>query len=129
VTKPCDAISLVTTIKYLFANRELDSRLTGDHEMEVLLHGRKFTLNPSNSQMLDFLISTYKLRLNKVINCHNLIIALQELNDQLEQKIEDRTRELTAAESIINTVRRTLNRSGSRLKGGHGQPFFYDVSR
>ena len=60
VTKPCDAVSLATTIKYLFANRELGSRLNGNPEMEVLLHGRKFTLSPGKSQMLDFLISTYE---------------------------------------------------------------------
>jgi two-component system CheB/CheR fusion protein len=108
VTKPCDAISLVTTIKYLFANQKLGSRLTGGHEMEVLLHGRKFTLNPSNSQMLNFLISTYETAVEQGHKLSQSYITLQELNDQLEQKIEERTRELTTAESIINTVREPL---------------------
>jgi len=127
VTKPCDAISLVTTIKYLFANRELDSRLTGDHEMEVLLHGRKFTLNPSNSQMLDFLISTYETTVEQGHKLSQSHIALQELNDQLEQKIEDRTRELTAAESIINTVREPLIALDQDLRVVTVNRSFYDV--
>jgi two-component system CheB/CheR fusion protein len=108
VAKPCDAISLVTTIKYLFANQKLGSRLTGGHEMEVLLHGRKFTLNPSNSQMLNFLISTYETAVEQGHKLSQSYTTLQELNDQLEQKIEERTRELTTAESIINTVREPL---------------------
>jgi two-component system CheB/CheR fusion protein len=108
VAKPCDAISLVTTIKYLFANQKLGSRLTGGHEMEVLLHGRKFTLNPSNSQMLNFLISTYETAVEQGHKLSQSYTTLQGLNDQLEQKIEERTRELTTAESIINTVREPL---------------------
>jgi two-component system CheB/CheR fusion protein len=108
VTKPCDAISLVNTINYLFANQKPDSRLTGDREIEVLLHDRKFTLNPSNSQMLNFLISTYETAVEQGHKLSQSYIALQELNDQLEQKIEERTRELTTAENIINTVREPL---------------------
>jgi PAS domain S-box-containing protein len=104
VTKPCDAVSLATTIKYLFANRELGSRLTGDHEMEVLLHGRKFTLSPGNLQMLDFLISTYETAVEQGYKLSQSHIALQELNDQLEQKIEERTRELTDAEERFKTM-------------------------
>ena len=108
VTKPCDAISLVTTIKYLFANQKLGSRLTGGHEMEVLLHGRKFTLNPSNSQMLNFLISTYETTVEQGHKLSQSYTTLQDLNDRLEQKIEERTLELTTAESIINTIREPL---------------------
>jgi two-component system CheB/CheR fusion protein len=104
VTKPCDTVSLTNTIKYLFANRELGSRLTGDHEMEVLLHGRKFTLSPSNSQMLDFLISTYETAVEQGHKLSQSHTALQEFNDQLEQKIEERTRELTAAEERFKTM-------------------------
>jgi two-component system CheB/CheR fusion protein len=108
VTKPCDAISLITTINYLFANQKLDSRLTGGHEMEMLLHGRKFTLNPSNSQMLNFLISTYETTVEQGHKLSQSYITLQDLNDRLEQKIEERTLELTTAESIINTIREPL---------------------
>jgi two-component system CheB/CheR fusion protein len=108
VTKPCDAISIVTTINYLFANQKLDSQLTGGHEMEVLLHGRKFTLNPSNSQMLNFLISTYETTVEQGHKLSQSYITLQDLNDRLEQKIEERTLELTTAESIINTIREPL---------------------
>ncbi|MDO8688039.1 MAG: response regulator [Dehalococcoidales bacterium] len=104
VTKPCDAVSLTNTIKYLFANRELGSRLTGDHEMAVILHGRKFTLSPSNSQMLDFLISTYEAAVEQGHKLSQSHTALQELNDQLEQKIEERTRELTVAEERFKTM-------------------------
>jgi two-component system cell cycle sensor histidine kinase PleC len=127
VTKPCDAVSLVTTIKYLFANRELGSRLTGDHEIEVLLHGRKFTLNPSNSQMLDFLISTYETAVEQGHKLSQSHTALQEVNDQLEQKIEERTRELTAAESIINTVREPLIALDQDLRVVTVSRSFYDV--
>jgi two-component system CheB/CheR fusion protein len=108
VAKPCDAISLVTTIKYLFANQKLGSQLTGGHEMEVLLHGRKFTLNPSNSQMLNFLISTYETTVEQGHKLSQSYTTLQDLNDRLEQKIEERTLELTTAESIINTIREPL---------------------
>ena len=108
VTKPCDAVSIVTTINYLFANQKLDSQLTGGHEMEVLLHGRKFTLNPSNSQMLNFLISTYETTVEQGHKLSQSYTTLQDLNDRLEQKIEERTLELTTAESIINTIREPL---------------------
>jgi len=104
VTKPCDAVSLANTINYLFANRELAPRLTGDHELEVLLHGRKFTLSPGNSQMLNFLISTYETAVEQGHKLAQSHTELQELNDQLEQKIEERTRELIDAKERFKTI-------------------------
>jgi len=60
ITKPYEAAYLIGRIRRLLDNRALRSSRKVDMGVEVLLMGKRFTINSEREQMLDLLISTFE---------------------------------------------------------------------
>ncbi len=96
VVKPYDENYLLTRINHLLTNMEL--RKSDKVQMGVSIHfaGRNHVINSDRRQILDLLLSTFE---SAVQQCHELKKAkaeIEKMNEQLEEKVAERTAALTA---------------------------------
>jgi two-component system cell cycle response regulator len=94
LTKPFDPIHLLTRIEYLLAH---PVKLTGrPQSLEAVIGGQNATVQSQPQQIMNLLLATYE---QAVQQNRSLRLAQQELrdaNEQLEQRVADRTLKLTA---------------------------------
>ncbi|MEK6759526.1 MAG: PAS domain S-box protein [Deltaproteobacteria bacterium] len=116
VTKPYDEGYLLRKISALledpcqFTNNPETRATEFDHE------GRHYSIRSGRGQTIGFLLSTYE---NAVIGNKNLIKAqeeLQILNDELEKKVTERTKTLTAEVAERRHAEESLRESEERIR-------------
>jgi two-component system, cell cycle sensor histidine kinase and response regulator CckA len=96
VTKPHDNDYLISRIRYVMANRHLRSLETARISLEIVVGGRKHMITADRLQILHLLLSTYEsavLRNKQLIHVQE---ELRRLNENLEEKVRERTAALTA---------------------------------
>src|SRR5439155_13157287 len=96
VTKPYDPAILVARIEYLLANVHLGNREKVQTSMEVFLAGRKHVITSDRAQILNLLLSTYEAAVQKNGQLAQARDELAKLNQQLEEKVMERTASLAA---------------------------------
>lgn len=85
MTKPYQEEMLFDKIEKIFAKNPEDP------SNEIYFEGQKYTISAKKEQILDFLISIYEAAVNKNKELFQAQEQLREMNDQLEQKIKERT--------------------------------------
>jgi len=96
ITKPYDEELLMSRIEHIVLNRELRAGATTQVVVDVVLGGEKYSITPERQQIVDLLISTYELAVQKNLELMRVQKELNALNERLEEKIEERTTELKA---------------------------------
>lgn len=91
ITKPYDEKYLLSRIHYILINRELRKSEKMQIGVEVFFSGQKFVITSERQQILDLLLSTYETAVQQNIELARIRDELKALNEQLEQKVEDRT--------------------------------------
>jgi putative nucleotidyltransferase with HDIG domain len=91
VTKPYRDRNLLSLIGYLLANRGLRDAPKMRTGMEIVLGDRKYLITAERQQILDLLFSTYETAVQKNEELVRVQKDLQALNEQLEQRVEERT--------------------------------------
>jgi PAS domain S-box-containing protein len=95
ITKPYDEGTLLARVHYLLANVHLRSHETPQINMEIFLAGQRHVITAGRAQILNLLLSTYEAAIQKnreLARAHN---DLEKLNEQLEEKVAERTASLT----------------------------------
>ena len=91
ITKPYDEKYLLSRIRYILLSRELHLADQMDMGIEIYFAGQKYYINSDRQQILNLLLSTYEtavLKNNELLATQE---ALKELNEQLEERVAERT--------------------------------------
>ncbi|OGR08465.1 MAG: hypothetical protein A2511_16110 [Deltaproteobacteria bacterium RIFOXYD12_FULL_50_9] len=95
IVKPYDEGHLLARIKHILLNRELPENLQTQLGVEIHFAGQRYFITAEKKQILDFLISTYENAVQKNTELVKVQEKLELLNEELEQKVERRTVDLT----------------------------------
>ncbi len=96
ITKPYEENNLLARVHYLLANIHLRNQESMQISMEVFLAGQRHVITSSRAQILNLLLSTYEAAVQKnreLARAHN---DLARMNEQLEEKVVERTASLSA---------------------------------
>ncbi len=102
-TKPYDDKYLISKIETLLTVSKQGEEIN-TKELEVRFAGERYVIHAGRRQILNFLLSTYE---NSVQQNADLILMhreLQLLNEQLEARVLERTRELQASEENFRAL-------------------------
>ncbi len=91
VTKPYNEDYLFARIQYLLANENLHETTRVQVGLEVTFAGRKYFITSDRLQVLNLLLSTYETAVQKNNELTKVKDELRVLNEQLEQKVKERT--------------------------------------
>lgn len=96
IMKPYDERYLLSRIQYLQSNAELRKDMTAEMGIRVYFAGEHFFINAERLQILDLLLSTYENSYNQNCELIKTRNELNALNDELENKVLERTAKLDA---------------------------------
>jgi signal transduction histidine kinase/DNA-binding response OmpR family regulator len=112
ITKPFHEKYLLSRIQNIIINEELRKERTSEMGMEIFFADNKYFITSNRLQILDLLLSTYENSVQKNIELiqtnKKLQVAqneLRELNKKLEEKVEERTRNLKRLNLVLNAIR------------------------
>ncbi len=91
VPKSCNADYLFDLIHYLIDNNKHESNTQTPTCMNVTFGGNEYNVTSSRIQIINLLLSTYEIAIQKNSELLAAQCELRELNNYLEQKVEDRT--------------------------------------
>lgn len=103
-TKPYDDAYLLTKIKSLISSQYDENKNWDINGIDVNFAGDRYVVKSNRRQILTFLLSTYE---NAVQQNHDLIMMQRELqiiNEQLEEKVRERTEELQSSEENFRAI-------------------------
>lgn len=115
-TKPYDESYLLTRVESLLKNPCQFKNNPADKTTEFEHGGKRYFLRAGRGQTMSFLLSTYE---NAVLQNKSLIKAqeeLQALNEQLEKKVSDRTKALSAEVAERRQAEKSLSESEERFR-------------
>ena len=116
ITKPYDEKYLLSRIHYILINRELRKSEKMQLGVEVFFSGQKFLITSERQQILDLLLSTYETAVQQNIELARIRDELKSLNEQLEQKVEERTAMLKVEIEERKKIEMDLRKSNRALK-------------
>jgi CheY-like chemotaxis protein len=96
IIKPYNDRYLLSRVRYMLANRELRQHGRTEMGVEVLFGGKKYFINSERQQILDLLLSTYETAVERNKELIRVQQELSTLNEQLEEKVQERTAALIA---------------------------------
>jgi two-component system cell cycle sensor histidine kinase/response regulator CckA len=91
ITKPYDEKFLLSRIQYLILNRELRKREDVQMAIQVSFAGEKYNITSDRLQILNLLLSTYEVALQKNMELTTAHNELRRLNERLEELVKERT--------------------------------------
>ncbi len=96
VTKPYDEIHLLARIDYLLSNLHLRDQERSRVSIDVVFGGQNHVITSDRAQILNLLLSTYETAVQKNRELAKTRDDLARLNEQLEDKVTQRTASLAA---------------------------------
>lgn len=94
IVKPYDEKYLLSRIQYLITNRELRKSTRAEMGINVFFAGENYFITAERMQILDLLLSTYENAYKQNLELHEIQETLRELNEQLEERVAERTSSL-----------------------------------
>lgn len=94
ITKPYDEEYLLSCINQILMNQEITRSEKFKGSLEFFFAGKKYFINSQRQQILSFLLATYETAVQKNLELIQAQDELRMLNEQLEEKIEERTGQL-----------------------------------
>ncbi len=97
ITKPYDDDYLVSQLQNTLASRSVRTGGSGEADStDIVYGGERYSIRAERQQMLDLLLSVFAAAVQKNNELQQAQDDLQRLNEQLEQKVLDRTAALIA---------------------------------
>lgn len=103
IGKPFAEDYLHARIRHVIANRDLSARDKGGRGIEISHDGRTHLINAERPQILDLLLSVYEVAVRRNEDLIRAQAELRTLNNELEQKVSDRTRLLEESNKSLDT--------------------------
>ena len=97
ITKPYADDYLLSHVEHIIANRKIYKSERVRIGVEIMFAGKRRFITADQQQMLTLLISTYEAAVMKNKELILMQEELQTMNDQLEEMVEERTKELLKA--------------------------------
>ena len=106
ITKPCNEQFLLSRLQYILANQQLRKTPPTDGSIEIFFSGQKYRFASDPMQIIDLLLSTFDNAIQKNLELERANreqvksqLELKKLNEQLEQRVRERTRKLAISEA------------------------------
>lgn len=96
ISKPYEDEHLLSNISYILTNKALRKETPQDRDIEVIFGGQRYFITSNRHQVLDFLLPVFETAVRKNSSLIAAQKELKALNEQLEEKVEERTSLLTA---------------------------------
>lgn len=97
IVKPYEENFLLSRIKYVLANQEIRRCASSQMGIEILFRGKSYFLNSERVQMIDLLLSTYEVAIQRNHEYQDANEELKKIKNELEMRVKERTAELSAA--------------------------------
>jgi len=97
ITKPYSEAYLISHIEQIIENRKIHFTNRVSFGIEIMFGGKQRLINADQQQMLTLLMSTYEAAIAKNQELLKIQEQLQNMNNQLEELVAIRTRELLLA--------------------------------
>ena len=91
LTKPYEGNYLLSRLRYFLINQELRRTDSIHMGLEIFFQGQKFLIDSDRMQILNLLLSTYEAAVQKNRELTKVQEELRNLNEQLEERVEQRT--------------------------------------
>ncbi len=113
LTKPCNEEQLLAKINAILAN-PADNK--SENPLEVTLSDKRYVITSNRQQILNLLLFTYENTVQKNRELTEVQNELKKLNEQLEEKVEERTGELKTEISERKRIEESLKKANEKLK-------------
>ncbi|MCJ7812164.1 response regulator [bacterium] len=113
VTKPYDEKHLLSKVKSILET-SFDEQNNG--ELEVKIEGKRYVITSNRQQILNLLLCTYERAVQQNRELIKVQDQLKILNEQLEEKVEERTAELRTEIAERKRIEKILQLANERLK-------------
>ncbi|HBG06507.1 MAG: hypothetical protein A2075_00620 [Geobacteraceae bacterium GWC2_58_44] len=115
ITKPYDDDYLLTLIKQMLMDRELQDGSSGEG-ITITFAGQKYYITSDRQQILSLLLSTYETAVQKNTELLSIQRSINELNEQLEERVAARTASLMREVEERKRAEETLSEVTRRLQ-------------
>jgi two-component system, sensor histidine kinase and response regulator len=96
IVKPYDEPFLLSRIRFILANQQLREVERAQMGLEIFFAGQRYFITSDRLQILNLLLSTYEAAIQKNLEVCKARDELQQLNEQLEARVAERTATLAA---------------------------------
>lgn len=114
IVKPYDEKYLLYMIQHVLANQELHRGESA--QMEFFFRGQKYFITADRLQILNLLLSMYETAVQKNLELIKAQDELRALNEQLEEKVEERTKALSEEITERKRAGEALKESEERFR-------------
>ena len=129
VTKPYDESFLLSKIDHILLSNESNPSEKVQSGIEVAVSGKKFLITSQRRQIIDLLLSTHEIALQQ----KNQLLAVQEQlkasNEQLQQRIEERTAALNEAKRAGEAMRESESKYRNLFENMTEEVHFWQLVR
>lgn len=91
ITKPFENEFLITKVKSQLSFPIRFTNNPGEKCIEFTMHGTRYSVSSSRGQTLNFLLTTYENVVARNLELYRAQVELERFNEQLEEKIKQRT--------------------------------------
>ncbi len=91
ISKPYNDDYLLKHLYTAITNQRMRQSQQEDRDVKILINGNEHIINVHKAHIVDFLLSIYDTAVNKNRELYNTRLQLEELNNILEKKVEERT--------------------------------------
>jgi hypothetical protein len=116
ITKPYDEKYLLSRIMYMLLSRELCPTDKTRLGIEIYFGGQKYLINSDRQQILDLLLSTYETAVQKNLELADTQKKLEILNQELEERVQERTATLRQEVAERRRAEETILRLNEELE-------------
>jgi two-component system sensor histidine kinase/response regulator len=113
ITKPYDETNLLLKVASILENPVMRE---DKGELEITLGKKQYIISSNRREILNLLLFTYESAIHKNRQLIKVQNELKKLNEQLEDKVEDRTAELRAEINERRRVEQSLKEANEKLK-------------
>ncbi len=113
VTKPYDDQHLLSKVHSIL---ETPIQKEKNGELKVNIEDKEYVITSNRQQILNLLLSTYERAIQQNRELIKIQEELQRFNEQLEEKVEERTAELRKEISERKRIEKELQKTNERLK-------------
>lgn len=113
LTKPYNEKQLIAKINEILSNPAEDG---SDDPLEVTLSNKRYVITSNRQQILNLLLFTYENTVEQYRELVTVQNQLKKLNEDLEEKVEERTSELKAEITERKRIEESLKKANEKLK-------------